>query len=631
MKETRFIEQNKEKWSNFERILQQKQKDPEALSKLFIELTDDLSYSRTFYPARSVRVYLNQMAQKVYLSLYKTKGNRRQGLIHFWVEEMPRVIYESRKAFYLSLLLFVVSFTIGVVSSIYDPDFAALILGQDYVDMTLENIAKGDPMGVYKNSGEVDMFTYITLNNLKVDFITFISGLFASLGSILVMLHNGIMVGAFQYFFIERGLFWESFLTIWVHGSLEIPTIIISGAAGMVLGSGLIFPGTLSRFQSFLISARRGLKILMGVLPITVVAGFIEAFLTRYTDAPPVLRGLFILVCFIAILIYYVYYPYMKHKQGFKTDEQANQLTASLPVKVELEVTRSIGQVFADTFVLYGQVFYRILPAALLIAMLYTIYFLVVPYDSFYSLMSSHFSGPLADQLAYIADLTYFFNHYLYPLMAPANALLLFSIAVLVGSYLLVAARSLTVEAGTRYLVNPADFVKQHTLLLVAFTTGMCGVLFLPSALFWLFIIPVGPYLAMAFMASIAHQTSFIRSLRRVATLIFSNLPDFLGLHALLLVITCLFLSISASGLVWFYFEFIQMNLLLDAKAYQMLFYGCMAFNVSLGAALILPIFMFAYALFFYSATEVEEANGLLRKIAAVGQNKRLYGLEQES
>ena len=71
MRERKFIEQNKQKWREFERTLESNRKDPDKLSNLFVQITDDLSYSRTFYPNRSVRVYLNNLAQKVFYSIYK--------------------------------------------------------------------------------------------------------------------------------------------------------------------------------------------------------------------------------------------------------------------------------------------------------------------------------------------------------------------------------------------------------------------------------------------------------------------------------------------------------------------------------------------------------------------------------
>ena len=73
MRETDFINQNKNKWAELEELLHEDVKDPDKLSSLFVQVTDDLSYSRTFYPNRSVRVYLNNIAQQVFYRIYKNK------------------------------------------------------------------------------------------------------------------------------------------------------------------------------------------------------------------------------------------------------------------------------------------------------------------------------------------------------------------------------------------------------------------------------------------------------------------------------------------------------------------------------------------------------------------------------
>ncbi|HUM48121.1 MAG TPA: stage II sporulation protein M, partial [Chitinophagales bacterium] len=296
MRETNFIKQNKEKWAEFEDVLKQEKKDPDKLSNLFVQITDDLSFSRTFYPNRYVRVYLNNLAQRTFLNIYKNKKEKRGRFLHFWKEELPLLVYQSRREFFLSLLIFLLSFSIGIFSSIHDHDFAALILGDNYVNMTTENIKSGDPMKVYKESNGMDMFLGITFNNLRVAFMTYVFGILYAAGTIAILLYNGIMVGTFQYFFIERDLFRESFLTIWMHGTLEISCIIIAGAAGLVLGKGLVFPGTYSRLQSLQLSARRSLKIMMGIAPIIVAAAIIESFFTRFTDAPDLAR-LCVILC----------------------------------------------------------------------------------------------------------------------------------------------------------------------------------------------------------------------------------------------------------------------------------------------------------------------------------------------
>ena len=209
------------------------------------------------------------------------------------------------------------AFLIGVLSTAMDIDFPRIILGDSYVDMTIENIKKGDPMAVYKEQGQFGMSVGITLNNIFVALLTFVMGAFAAIGSIGILIRNGIMVGAFQYFFYTQGVFLESFLTIWMHGTLEISAIIIAGAAGITMGKGWVFPGTLSRLKAFQISARRGLKIMMGLIPIFITAGFIEGYITRHTELPDLVRATFILFCLVFIIWYFVWYPYQKAKTGF--------------------------------------------------------------------------------------------------------------------------------------------------------------------------------------------------------------------------------------------------------------------------------------------------------------------------
>lgn len=313
MKERIFIERNKSKWLRFEQLFKDKKNDnPEELSTLFVQITDDLSYARTYYPNRSVRVYLNRLASAVFLSIYTKKSTKWERLKSFWASELPKIVYESRADLFLSTFIFLISVAIGVFCTHLDPEFTRSILGDNYVNMTLENIKNNDPMAVYKGENEVTMFLSITLNNIKVAFNTFLLGIIFMVGTIGILLYNGIMLGTFQYFFVQNNLFVDSALTIWLHGTIEILSIIIAGGAGMVMGRGLIFPGTLTRWQSFQLSAKRGVKIMIGIVPLFIIAGFIEGFITRHTEVPPMVRLFFILLCLAFMLFYFVYLPYKK-------------------------------------------------------------------------------------------------------------------------------------------------------------------------------------------------------------------------------------------------------------------------------------------------------------------------------
>jgi uncharacterized membrane protein SpoIIM required for sporulation len=180
--------------------------------------------------------------------------------------------------------------------------------------MTLENIEKGDPMAVYKQMGEFNMFLGITVNNIRVALMAFVYGFLLGIGTLMVMLQNGIMLGSFQYFFYEKGLLWESMRTIWIHGTIEISVIIIAGSAGLVLANGMLFPGTYTRLESFKRGVKNGLKIILSTVPFFIIAGFLEGFVTRHTEMPDWLAILIITGSLVLIIFYYIIYPYQLHK-----------------------------------------------------------------------------------------------------------------------------------------------------------------------------------------------------------------------------------------------------------------------------------------------------------------------------
>lgn len=382
MKETTFIENNKAKWAEFERLSDKKSTNPDKLSDLFIELTEDLSYAKTFYPKRSVRVYLNYLAQKVYVSFNKQKRTFFSTFFDFWYEKLPLEMYKGRKELLTGFLFFAIAVVIGAVSSHIDPEFSRVILGNEYVDMTNEFINEGDPMAVYKQQDEGSMFLQITLNNIRVAFFAFILGLFFSVGSVFLLVSSGIMLGAFQYFFYTKGLFLTSFLVIWIHGTFEISVIIIAGAAGIVLGNGLLFPKTLTRVQSLQISARRGMNMLLGTLPIFVVAGFLEGYVTRHTEMADEAKWAIILTSFSIIIGYFVIYPFRvakrTHFDGI-VEEKPIHMDKVILVKHSI---RDLGHIFYDTFRFYRQSFGSIAKVIFGINLPIIIFYLVYLYST---------------------------------------------------------------------------------------------------------------------------------------------------------------------------------------------------------------------------------------------------------
>lgn len=310
MTEVAFLKRNADKWRSLEALLTRpRDADPDRLADLFLEITDDLAYARTFYPDSKTTAYLNDLAGRLHQLIYRNRREERGRLARFWGEELPRLFRRAHRYMLYALLIFLSAAAIGALSSANDDTFVRLILGDDYVNMTIANIENDDPMAVYKKMREFDMFFAITFNNVRVALLCFAMGLLASFGTAWILFTNGVMIGAFQYFFHQHGLLAESALTIYIHGTLELSAIVIAGGAGLLMGNSILFPGTYSRMASFRRGAKDGLKIVIGLVPVFIMAGFLEGFVTRYTAMPLPLSLLIIGLSAAFIVGYVIVYP----------------------------------------------------------------------------------------------------------------------------------------------------------------------------------------------------------------------------------------------------------------------------------------------------------------------------------
>ena len=317
MRESAFIQRNKPRWEEFEKVVNNQHKaSPDKLAELFIQITDDLSFSRTQYPKSRTTQYLNALASKIHLEIYKNKKEEKSRFVTFWKEELPAVMYETRKPLLFAFVIFLVAGIIGAVSVVYDETFVRLIMGDAYVNMTLENIKSGNPTRVYSSGSEISMFFMITRNNIMVSFMVFVYGVFASLGTGLYLFYNGLMVGTFVMFFYKEQQLAQAFPVIMLHGTIELSSIVIAAAAGFVMGNSLLFPGTYSRLESFKMGALKGLKIIMGLIPFFIMAGFIESFITRYAFMHWSIKTVIIGISAVLIIYYFVIYPIQLKRNG---------------------------------------------------------------------------------------------------------------------------------------------------------------------------------------------------------------------------------------------------------------------------------------------------------------------------
>ena len=315
MREVAFIKQNKDKWLEVETVLNERKPiSPDQMADYYVQLLGDLSFVQTYYPKSNTTIYLNFLVTQIYQKIYKTKRIEKNRLKFFFTDYIPMLAYKYRKLIYFSFILFFFFALVGALSAYYEPRYVRAIMGDMYVNMTLENIENGDPMAVYKQGSNWASAIEITFNNIKVAFYCFLFGITAGVMTFSTALQNGVILGAFMYFCYEMGEINAALRALWLHGAMEIFSIVIAIAAGFVLTGGILFPKTYSRMLSFKIAFREGVSLLFGTVPFFIAAGFIEGFITRYYYDMPLWLNLTIILGTLAVITYYfLIYPIIKN------------------------------------------------------------------------------------------------------------------------------------------------------------------------------------------------------------------------------------------------------------------------------------------------------------------------------
>ncbi len=618
MRETDFIRQNSEKWGELEETIGGGSNEPEKLYDLFVGTMDDLAYARTHYPNRSVKRYLNELAQHLFIRVYKSGHRPFAAIRRFWLSELPLAIYQARPEFLFSTLVFLLAIGIGVLSSAIEPDFIRVILGDSYVDMTLENIDAGDPLAVYKDSDRLAMFVGITTNNLLIALKTFVYGILFAAGSIVILLQNGIMIGTFHYFFAERGLLTETLLTVWIHGSLEISAIVIAGAAGIAMGKGWIFPGTLSRAQSFRRSARKGLKIMVAIIPVFILAGLLEAYLTRYTATPNWIRAVFITTCFSFIATYFIWLPRRVGRRYRGHAAPEFRQAGNRPHEIRRDQIKTAGQVFQEVFIFFGQHRLQLLRLNLLLALAY----MLVLFLGTARLPSQILRFP--DYLfGTFNSMEQLFGPARFPefplLLIPLMAFLLLRISNLLYPIKRDAQKSER-QKETLHRAFKA-LVSASALILVIrsndWYTKLLLVSVFPSILFWYYVM-------------IAEQLFPLRALSRTVHLLQHATGRFLSLSLSIVLMGLLLLLFTEATLMAFVMDWVKW--IVDLSP-DMNLETNIVFRVFISIFILIFIFNALFigtAFSYHSIVEIADAGYLKAEIKNLGRQKQIKGLERE-
>lgn len=313
MEINRFIRDNKSVWTELELLLGRMSRKRSKLTaaeldrftELYKTVSAHLATMQTHDPNNETTVMLNHLLARAHNMMYRESNRSSQQLRTFFLHYFPSLIGARALFIMLALLLFGIGALSGFLAVRSDPMKLTLIIPA--------NIAEGiDPMATELPRGDLHspiMSTEIMTNNIRVAILAFISGITLGIGTIYLLIFNGLMVGALAAVFLQAGKSYVFWAYILPHGVIELTAIFIAGGAGLYMGYRIFVPGIYTRRHRLIETAKESAQLMLGTIPLFVIAGIIEGYITPST-LPLGLKYVVAMVTLVLLMIYYVYGVY---------------------------------------------------------------------------------------------------------------------------------------------------------------------------------------------------------------------------------------------------------------------------------------------------------------------------------
>ena len=303
----RWLEKRKPYWARLEQLVQVsgrgvralRHSELQELGLLYRQTASDLAAVREDASSKQLAVYLNQLLGRSHNLIYHGHKTKASGIMRFYGETYPRVFRETLPQTLMALAIFAVTGLASWMVTMHDAGLAHRLLGPSMMEtierreMWTHSVVTIKPLA---SSG-------IMTNNLSVAFSTFALGITAGIGTIWMLAVNGVLIGVIGAATWKAGMALQLWSFVAPHGVLELPAIFISGGAGLEIARGLLFPGFLPRRQSLAQAGGRGARLLLGTIPMLVVAGVIEGFFSP-SAAPVAMKFILAGALFAALLAY---------------------------------------------------------------------------------------------------------------------------------------------------------------------------------------------------------------------------------------------------------------------------------------------------------------------------------------
>ncbi|MGA2570440.1 MAG: stage II sporulation protein M [Terracidiphilus sp.] len=246
---------------------------------LYRQVASDLSTLRQDPSARTYTEHVNQLLARAHHIIYSSRGKGFLKILYFLRDDYPLLIQRQIRYVLMSLAILMSGALLGSVLTLARPQFMRHLLGPEMV----ETIERHEMWTHSLVAVAPEASSAIMTNNLSVCFVAFAGGVVFGLGPVWSMFLNGLLLGVIGVACQQHGMSRDLWSFVAAHGSLELPSIILSGAAGLRLGHGVLFPGFYRRRDSTALAGVEATRMVAGIIPLLVIAGTLEGFFSPST------------------------------------------------------------------------------------------------------------------------------------------------------------------------------------------------------------------------------------------------------------------------------------------------------------------------------------------------------------
>ena len=244
------------------------------LGLLYRQIAADLATVREDPLSQPWASFLNQLLARAHNLIYMGRPASPRGIYTFYREDFPRTFRETWNYTALAFLLFLAGALAGFFACLADPAFQRFLLGPEMSDTIDRRVMWTHSVLTIKPLASSAIMT----NNLSVSFTMFAVGIIGGIGTIYLLVLNGVLIGVIGAACWQAGMSVQLWSFVAPHGALELPAVFIAGGGGLLLARGLLFPGELPRREALILYGGKGVRLALGIIPLLLVAGTLEGF-----------------------------------------------------------------------------------------------------------------------------------------------------------------------------------------------------------------------------------------------------------------------------------------------------------------------------------------------------------------